>query len=156
MKKIILFFALITGLSLNSQTRIYSANADGTIDKTSYQVYDHSTGKIMVRNKNIPPGNDTVHNVIIRISANKIYTYGKQSHFTQNPKAIITDKEETTTEIGYLTADKKIIHIKNGEAVNEAVAPYIKDNKIYSSDNKVIGFIEGQDIYGAASYLLSL
>jgi hypothetical protein len=155
MKSIIIFLALIISLSLRSQTTVYGVRSDGTLDKSSYEYYDHASGKVLKFHKDIPSGKDTVHNVTLRIISNKIYSYGKRGHFTENPKGLVVDKIETTVEIGYLTSDKKIINLKNGEPTDEALAPYIKDNKIFSADNKIIAFIEGQEIYGAASYLLS-
>jgi len=38
---------------------------------------------------------------------------------------------------------------------DEKNAPYIKNNKIYSSDNKILTLIEGKEIYGAAWYLIN-
>ncbi|HWY13022.1 MAG TPA: hypothetical protein VN026_16925 [Bacteroidia bacterium] len=156
MKLLILFSGLILSLSVKSQTTVYSARPDGTLNKSSYEYYIHATGKILKSDTKTPPGIDTVQNVTLNIISNKVFVYWFKVQMNENPQSSKMDKVATPTEIGYLTADKKIISLKNGKPSDEALAPYIKDNKIYSSDNKIIAFIEGQEIYGAASYLLSL
>ncbi len=156
MKLLTLFSSLILSLTIKSQTTVYSARPDGTLDKSNYEYYIHATGKILKSDKKTPPGMDTVQNVILKIISNKVFVYWSNVHVNENQQSLTMDKTAITNEVGYLTTDKKIISLKNGKPTDEALAPYIKDNKIYSSDNKIIAFIEGQEIYGAASYLLSL
>ncbi len=158
MKTLILLSGLTIASSLKGQTTVYAVNSDGKIEKNNYDYFEKSTGKIFkcmqcsLTLKDIKP----VNNAVIKIVDNKVYACGKRAHYDEKAKIFSLDSVETETEIGYLTSDKKIIHLKNGIESDKTTAPYIKDNKIYTSTNKLIKQIDGEEIYGAASYLLAL
>jgi hypothetical protein len=148
--KPVIFLSLIICFSSRSQTTLYFTNADGTIDKNSYRYVIHSSGLVITHDKITSFKNDTAYNFVLLVDSNKI-----NCEFIKVKTHSGKRLDHLQGNLGYLTADKKIIEC--GAKVNhhETRPSYIKDSKIYSFDNKILAFIDGEEIYGAALYLLN-
>ena len=127
---------LATTSILKAQTTVYTIK-NGAKDKDHYYYFEHSTGKVyecyLCDQKGRMPG------FTIKIEGNKIYR--------------VDEKTEKKVEIGFMTADKRILRVREGieSEANKPSADYIKDKKIYNSANNLIGIIEGNEMYGAAA-----
>ena len=138
MKEALLFFVLTINLCLKSQTTLYFTKPDGSIDKNSFWHVTHSSGLVIVHDKNTSFKSDTSRSFLLIVEANNINCIFKDA----------SDKaKDVEGNLGRLDPGKKIIDFRGPPC-------YIKDSKIYSSDNKVLAYIEGEEIYGAALYLL--
>ncbi|MDI1356118.1 MAG: hypothetical protein PSX36_14460 [bacterium] len=147
MKSLILFFGLFISFPTISQTTIYFANADGTIDKNSYRHIIEATGLVITHDKTTLFANDTAYNFILSVNANSINCdfLDPSTKKVKGPQGCL----------GRLDADKKIIEYSAESNNHDRCPSYIKDSKIYSFDNKVLAFIQGQEIYGVALWLLN-
>lgn len=154
MKQIILLFLLLTGIYVRSQTTVYFVKADGTKDPDNYESYEHGSGKIYScyrcqengKEKSLLVGTN------LDVQGSKIYIFGKKPDRTG--KDTTKNYEPKIIKVGFLMPNKKIVEEIDGKASKYKPA-YIKDNKVYSPDNKLIAIIEGEEIYGAAFYLLT-
>lgn len=66
---------------------------------------------------------------------------------TDSKKIVLTKKD--------ILDDGRIIYSNDVTANDEKNAPYIKGNIIFSADNKIIGVINGKEIYAVAWYLMT-
>jgi hypothetical protein len=147
MKLLVLFFSLIISLSFKSQTTLYFSNPDGTIDKNNYRLVIQSSGLVIMHDKMTSFKNDTAYDFILMVDSNNV-NCDFRDPISKKVKGI-------QGNLGRLDADKKIIDY-NAKLNNHETHPsYIKDSKIYSFDNKILAFIEGEEIYGAALFLLN-
>ncbi len=137
-----LFVSLMSG-----QTTLYYATYTGAKDDYSYRIVDHATGQMVTHDKTTAFRNDTAFNFILIIDANKV-----KCSFKNHPP----QTEDITGELGYLTVDKKIIELGDKKAQRQTRPSYIKENKIYDFDNKIVAYIEGDEMFGVALYLTTL
>ena len=149
MKTFYIFFSIAICLSLKSQTTVYSVNSDETVDRNSYFYIDHSSGKIIQHDKYSSFRNDYVTSFVLKVKSNTIYIKFKDSCSGKKKFSRIN------AILGYYTEDKKIVSAKNG-ALSEKESHYIKENKIYNSENKLVAVIDGSENYGAALFMLNL
>jgi Zn-finger protein len=150
-------------LSIQAQTKVYGINfSDSTVDKSNYIYINQSSGKIFVC-MDCTEGHEELKCVslypysstIIEIISNKVYAFVKDFHRDEKTKIMKEDLVESKILIGYLTADKKIINLRNEVSRDEATAFYIRGNKIYNSLNQVIRQFEGEEVWAAASIIYS-
>ncbi len=145
-----LFFAF----KVNAQTTVYAATPEGLPNKSKYYFFEYANLFVCDSCKE-------------GFKDDGSFERFKTVHFN-NDQIIIHfgPKSDKGTMMfhGYFTNEKKIfygIYDKDGNEVfapkQEEIktAPYIYDKKIYDSEGKVIAFIEGEEKYGAAWYLLT-
>lgn len=135
MRVFILSVALCIASKLNSQTTVYLAKADGSADPTRYYYFEHNTGKIFTCFKCVEK--EAYTEVSLKVQENTVS---------------LCKAEVTNPGVGFLTRSKKIVRVNKQYEIHTA---YIKEGKIYNSENKIVGVIDGDDIYGAAWYLVS-
>ena len=158
MKTILTFFAILLTSVNYSQTYIYAEKEDGTKDITNYyyfiadQVFKCENCKEALKDSK-----SFEKDIKVNINNNEITIEEKD-----------LDLDDPKTKMAFLTDSKKIIYTKkdvleDGRIIysNEVTpemeknAPYIKENTIFNSENKIIGIINGKEIYAVAWYLLS-
>jgi hypothetical protein len=146
--KLLLLLSVIIHLSLRSQTTLYFANPDGTIDRNTYMRVIQSSGLLIIHDKTTSYKNDTAFNFVLLVDSNRINCEFKKMRTHDGKK-----EHRLQGNLGYVTTDKKIIEFAAKLNHHETRPSYIKDSKIYSFDDKVLAFIEGEEIYGAALFL---
>jgi hypothetical protein len=149
MKPSLLFLSLVICSSFFSQTKLFFADADGTIDRNSYRLIIQSTGLVITHDKSTFFRSDTAKYFILAVDSNYVHCDFRDK-VTKEPSGLLAN-----LVLGRLDADKKIIDFAAEQNHHDRRPCYIKDSKIYSPDNKVVAFIEGQEIYGAALWLLN-
>lgn len=152
MKPCLILAAFLISLSIKSQTKVFPIDKSGSANKDMYQYFDHSTGKVFMcmhcKEK------EEVNNVSAKIKGNKLFMATNATvNFNEKQTQMSVEKENKLIDLGYLTKDNKIIATKDGKWDEKAKTAYIKDHKVYDANDKLMGEIEGEDIYGAFWYL---
>ena len=137
-----------------SQTTVYFVKADGTKDTDNYESYEQGSGKIYSCYKCKENGKDKelLVGTNLDVQGSKIYIFGRKPDRTGKDTTKVF--EPKIIKVGFLMPNKKIVEEIDGKA-SKYKSAWIKDNKIYSPDGKLIAIIDGEEIYGAAFYLLT-
>jgi hypothetical protein len=139
---------LVSTVGLMAQTRFYLALPDGTCDSSSYREIVNGSGKVIVHDETTSFRSDTVRNVRLRFEENKIHMEVKVA-----PKAG-KQQEIVDVIIGWVNEKKEILDTSvqiNGVASTSA---YIRYSKVFDIEQKLVGYISGNELYGAGLYLL--
>jgi hypothetical protein len=145
---------LLSAFETNAQTTVYAATPEGLPNKKKYYFFEYANffvcdsckegfkdGESFEKFKAIYITKD---HIMIRVGA--------------------TNNGPQKTLHGYLTNEKKIFfgtYSSDGKEIFDPTeeqiknAPYIYDKKIFDADGNIIAFIEGEEKYGAAWYLLN-
>ncbi len=154
----LLLFTILFATKLFSQTTVYAVTPGGAPDNNRYYTFYYD--KIFIcDNCKEPFKNETSFEKYKAV----IFT-GDQIMIHIGPEFNINEKN---TIIGYITDEKKIlfgrIEMKGDTAIEiydptpleEKNAPYTHDKKVFDTNGNIIAFIEGEEKYGAAWYLLT-
>lgn len=143
---------------LRSQTTVFAATSEGLIDRTNYCTFKY--GKFSICNNCRESFRDSIafeeYNTVVFLD-DHITLQLKKPEGPQNPHMVF----------GYVTDEKKVLFAKvekkdeiiyisfesDAEDIRNAV--YIYDKKVFNSNGNIIAFIEGEEKYGAAWYLLT-
>ncbi len=157
--RIIVLIIVLLSTKLFSQTTVYAATSEGVPDKNNYYTFYYD--KVFICNNCKEPfKNETSFEKYKAVIFN-----GKDImiHFTKE-----FDVTDSNTIIGFINEEKKVLFGKitmtgNGGFTEtydptpeeEKSAPYLHDKKVFNSNGTIIAFIEGEEKYGAAWYLLT-
>jgi hypothetical protein len=164
LKTLLCLFGLLAAFTIRSQTALYFyKTADNTILQNDYVYVDQASGKLFAckvsaegKKESKPVHIYPYRSTTIEINSNKIYAWVRAYHRDEKTKIMVENSTETKLMLGYITEDKKIINYGGNISNTEATAFYIKDNKIYNSDNTIIREFEGEENYAVACLLCQI
>jgi hypothetical protein len=146
MNYVSIIFCLLTAFSFKAQTTLYFATSDGHMDKNSFRYVIQTSGLVITHDKTTSFKSDTTHNFILLVDSNMV-----KCDWRKKPVKAV----DVQGQLGYLTPDKKIIELSEKENNRHLKPSYIKGNKIYNFENQLVAFIEGDEMFGVALYLLN-
>jgi hypothetical protein len=158
MMKVVIIFLSISTLIVKSQTTVYAVTPEGITDKANYCTFKN--GKFSVCNDCRVSFKDSItyeeYKTVVFME-DHITIQLKKPEGPQNPHMIF----------GYVTDEKKVLFAKVEEKEEKIYvsfepnaddiknAAYVYDKKVFDSSGTIIAFIEGEEKYGAAWYLLT-